>query len=190
MEFYNGDFMDELLGLQQRETNPIQEENQIFSNMWSSSSFDCYDQNSSCSQQQVPQSYYSNSTFNEIYGSLLDESTTPQFLDLELDSTPQFLAQEDFPILSMMEEFEDPGLLGEEFQIMELQNKCKMEPTVTQSPEMEVALNTGSGREKTNRAKKVQGQPSKNLMAERRRRKRLNERLSMLRAIVPKISKV
>ncbi|XP_038702288.1 transcription factor bHLH93-like isoform X2 [Tripterygium wilfordii] len=42
----------------------------------------------------------------------------------------------------------------------------------------------------TGKSKKVEGQPSKNLMAERRRRKRLNDRLSMLRSIVPKISKM
>ncbi|KAF3321152.1 transcription factor bHLH93-like protein [Carex littledalei] len=52
------------------------------------------------------------------------------------------------------------------------------------------STSSSSGEKKSSHAKKGQGLPSKNLMAERRRRKRLNDRLSMLRSIVPKISKM
>ncbi|GFP89581.1 transcription factor bhlh93 [Phtheirospermum japonicum] len=73
---------------------------------------------------------------------------------------------------------------------MDIGAPCKMEPL----PEMPGAYNLGFGpqmvSERKSKAKKVSGQPSKNLMAERRRRKRLNDRLSMLRSVVPKISKM
>ncbi|KAF3631130.1 Transcription factor bHLH93 [Capsicum annuum] len=68
---------------------------------------------------------------------------------------------------------------------------CKLERTQsTESTTIAPIFNIGNSLcpEKKAKTKKANGEPSKNLMAERRRRKRLNGRLSMLRSIVPKIS--
>ncbi|KAK2374025.1 transcription factor bHLH93 [Trifolium repens] len=90
------------------------------------------------------------------------------------------------PILPL-EGVEEFGFVGSENKSLE-QGKisCKVEEQVSEIP----VFNMGLCGEKKAKSKRVEGQPSKNLMAERRRRKRLNDRLSMLRSIVPKISKM
>ncbi|XP_057491449.1 transcription factor bHLH93 [Actinidia eriantha] len=84
---------------------------------------------------------------------------------------------------------EEQGFLGCDLHNLEERfNGCKVEiEHTTNIPEFNSMAFSG---DRKNRAKKVEGQPSKNLMAERRRRKRLNDRLLMLRSIVPKISKM
>ncbi|CAL1371929.1 unnamed protein product [Linum trigynum] len=70
---------------------------------------------------------------------------------------------------------------------------CKPEETAGEDGDLahlQPCMAMGFCGEKKGKSKRVEGQPSKNLMAERRRRKRLNDRLSMLRSIVPKISKM
>ncbi|PPD74877.1 hypothetical protein GOBAR_DD28209 [Gossypium barbadense] len=65
---------------------------------------------------------------------------------------------------------------------------CKLEETVNNGGCNSNATSTvtGGGDQKG----KKKGMPAKNLMAERRRRKKLNDRLYMLRSVVPKISKM
>ncbi|GMI98139.1 A. THALIANA INDUCER OF CBP EXPRESSION 1, INDUCER OF CBF EXPRESSION 1, SCREAM [Hibiscus trionum] len=65
---------------------------------------------------------------------------------------------------------------------------CKVDETVNNGGCNSNATSTvtGGGDQKG----KKKGMPAKNLMAERRRRKKLNDRLYMLRSVVPKISKM
>ncbi|XP_022773623.1 transcription factor ICE1-like [Durio zibethinus] len=69
----------------------------------------------------------------------------------------------------------------------ERNDDCKVEESVKNDVfNYATSTVTGGGDHKG----KKKGMPAKNLMAERRRRKKLNDRLYMLRSVVPKISKM
>ncbi|XAR51446.1 hypothetical protein NMG60_11006078 [Bertholletia excelsa] len=122
-----------------------------------------------------------------LYPFLDNFSSLPENVDSSYDNncTPPGPLQEEQPE-------GEYGFFGnfDLYGLEERTNECKVEVELepnTNFPEFNTELCSG---DKKIRAKKVEGQPSKNLMAERRRRKRLNDRLLMLRSIVPKISKM
>nr|WIE96073.1 basic helix-loop-helix transcription factor [Loropetalum chinense var. rubrum] len=69
----------------------------------------------------------------------------------------------------------------------EFTDNCKMEENAKNGGNSSNANSTVTGGDQKGKKK---GLPAKNLMAERRRRKKLNDRLYMLRSVVPKISKM
>ncbi|KAE8657021.1 Transcription factor bHLH93 [Hibiscus syriacus] len=180
MEMNEQGFLEELLGLRRDNWDTVPTEmNAIFSN---DINFDCFDDAAGFLPDSFSQDLSFN--FNNVYDVPFGDEfcAAPQLTDTSnntFDTTP-------FPIqdcFNMVEETES-GFLVHELHMLDAQalTACKAEPI--QSPEAPSNMRTCSTTDRNNRAKKLKGQPSKNLMAERRRRKRLNDRLSMLRTSI------